>query len=136
MLTKFTFVYVGLLVALVTLANTGVLSPVLVWLHQLPYGDKACHFVLVGGLSFLISSTLSLRRPRRRYVVVATTIVTIALLTSLEEFSQSMLQYRRFDRLDMLCNIAGTLVFGCATLFIPMRAGDALESDCETGVSI
>lgn len=122
MLKTLTFCYAALLATIVLLANVGQLQALSAHLHQLPFGDKTCHFILVGGLSFLVSATLSLRQPRRRLAVVASTIVILSVFASLEELSQSMLSHRQFEPADMLCNIAGTFVFGCAALLLPLRA--------------
>jgi len=122
MLKKLTICYICCLIVIVVAADAGVLSPFLSWVHHIPFGDKACHFTLVGMLSFLISATLSvnMRRSRKRTVVLST-IATLAVLTSLEEISQSLLVARQFSELDLLANVAGTCVFGALALLIPTR---------------
>lgn len=121
MLKIVTVCYTIILAAIVLLANLGLLSEFSAWLHHLPFGDKTCHFLFVGGLSFLISATLGLHHPRHRYRMVALTIVAVSAFTSLEELSQTLLQHRKFDPGDMLCNLAGTWCFGLGALFIPVR---------------
>lgn len=122
MLKKLTILYALFLATIVVGANTGVLKPFLDWLHMLPWGDKVCHFVLVGMLSFLVSVTLSnkIRRWPKRTVVLGT-IVILASLTSLEELSQSMLTFRRFSQGDLLANVLGTFCFGLVALFVPTQ---------------
>ena len=121
MLKTFTYCYAGLLAAILLLADTGELQVFSAWLHHVPFGDKTCHFVLVGGLSFLLSATLSVHVPHRRLAIVVSTILVLAVLSSLEECSQTMLSHRQFEPGDMLCNVAGTCVFGCAALLLPIR---------------
>ena len=121
MLKTFTYCYAALLTTIDLLADTGSLGGLLAWLHHVPFGDKTCHFVLAGGLSFLVCATLSRRRPERRLAVVACTILVLAALTSLEECSQSLSSYRQFEPLDMLCNVTGTLAFGSAVLLLPAK---------------
>ena len=116
-----TVIYTGWLAMIVVSADIGLLSPLSGWLHGVPYRDKVCHFVFVGILSFLACMALShAHGSRRRKVVVVCTILTIALLTSLEEFSQHLFVTRQFSQLDMLCNIAGTLIFGSLALLFPI----------------
>ena len=119
MLRTLTVLYILLLAAIVIGADLGVLNPVSGWLHSVPYGDKTCHFVFVGLMSFFVSASLSmnLQRKRKRTTVLAT-ILVLVVLTSLEEFSQSMLAHRRFSELDMLANIAGTCIFGSFALLL------------------
>lgn len=120
MLKLLTTIYLCALTGIVLAANNGVLSPWMSWLHGIPFGDKACHFLFVGVLSFLVSITIISHRPRSSKVaVVAGTIVLLAALTSLEEMSQALLRHRQYSELDMLCNIAGTCVFGVFSLFWP-----------------
>ena len=122
MLRSFSVLYILVLTAIVIGADIGFLNPVSIWLHRVPFGDKLCHFVFVGMLSFLLSASFSvhLKQKRKRFVVFST-IITLVVLTSLEEMSQTMLVYRSFSRLDMLANISGTCLFGSLALLFPIR---------------
>jgi len=120
MLKLVTVTYCILLAFLVVGADNGLLSPLMSWLHFVPFRDKACHFVFVGLLSFFISATLSINlKTKRKRSVVLWTICILALLTSIEETSQAFLVHRQFSELDMLANIAGACVFGSFALLIP-----------------
>lgn len=119
MFRTLTVIYILLLAMIVIGADLGILRPFSGWLHSVPYGDKTCHFVFVGLMSFFISTSLSmnLQRQRKRTTVLAT-IVVLAVLTSLEECSQSVLAHRQFSEADMLANVAGTFVFGLLALLL------------------
>lgn len=120
MLKSVTVLYIVVLSVIVIGADAGVLSPFTRWLHRIPFGDKTCHFVFVGLLSFLLSASFSLRlRRRKKRVAVLATIAILIVLTSLEEMSQSWLAYRSFSRIDMLANILGTCCFGSLALLLP-----------------
>lgn len=120
MLKYVTFLYVLLLACIVAGANLGVLSPLSGWLHSVPFGDKTCHFLFVGMLSFLISTSLSINlRAKRKRTVVFTSIIILALLTSMEEASQAFLISRQFSKYDMLANVAGAFIFGAMALLVP-----------------
>ena len=120
MLKLLTVAYLGLITAVVISADFGLLS--LGWLHRIPFGDKGCHFVLIGILSFLLCASLSshLRAKRKRTVVLAT-IVILAVLTSMEEMTHSLLPSRQFSTGDMACNIAGSFMLGSLALLMPAR---------------
>lgn len=120
MLKKLTIAYFCWLVFIVVGADLGLLTPLMSWLHSMPYGDKGCHFLFVGIFCFLLSASLAATQQRmsRRRAAVLGTIVLVAAVTSLEELSQSMLRHRQYSELDMLCNIAGTCVFGGLAMLI------------------
>ena len=119
MLRSLTAIYILLLGIIVIGADLGILSPFSIWLHHIPFGDKTCHFVFVGLLSFFVSASLSanLNWKRKRSVVLST-ILVLVILTSLEELSQTMLAYRSFSPLDMFANIAGACIFGSFALLV------------------
>lgn len=121
MLKTLTTCYAIFLILVVLLADAGYLSSLMAWLHYLPAGDKLCHFLLVGGLSFLVTASWSWHHPRYRYRLAVMTIVAISAVTCLEECSQSMLSHRRYDPGDMACNIAGSWCFGLSALLLPVK---------------
>lgn len=126
MLRTLTVLYVLLLAVIVVGADLGVLNLFSGWLHRVPYGDKTCHFVFVGLMSFFVSASLSMHLPRKRKrTTVLATILVLVVLTSLEEFSQSVLTHRRFSEMDMLANIAGTCVFGSFALLLAPTKSNA-----------
>lgn len=134
MLKCFTLLYIALLAVVVAGANLGILSPFVGWVHSVPFGDKTCHFLFVGFLSFLISASLSLNlRKNRKRTVVLSTIVILAVLSSIEEASQSLFASRQFSEYDMLANIAGICVFGGLALLLPSALHG--ESDSPLGDS-
>ena len=112
----FTFIYLILIGLIITLANQGLLS--VQWLRQLPYGDKLGHFILIGGLSFLVNLSFKCPYWRWRGVLILKACVYVALLISLEEFSQYFIPQRSFDLGDLAANYAGILCFGYAAYFL------------------
>ena len=120
MLKLLTVAYLGLIASIVISADIGLLS--LSWVHRIPFGDKACHFLLIGILSFLLCASLSSHlQAKRKRTVVLSTMAVVAILTSMEEMTHSLLASRQFSEGDMLCNIAGTWLLGSLALLIPPR---------------
>jgi len=76
------------------------------WL-KLPYADKVLHFVLFGMLSFFLVGWLA--KMRARWVVAGLVFVSCA-----DEFLQALSPARSFDLGDLVCTLAGVLVFGGA----------------------
>lgn len=117
-----TVAYILLLASIVISADIGAIAPFSAWLHHIPFGDKGCHFLLVGILSFLLSASLTVNlRYQRKRAVVFSTIAILALLTSIEEASQTMLVSRQFSQFDMLANVAGSCVFGLFAFLLPSK---------------
>src|SRR5919106_6585661 len=90
-----------LIVIIIVLANMGALPRYLRFFNNLPYGDKAGHFILYGILTLLIDLALfrSLPFQRPKLVAVINGLI-LALLIGLEEFSQQYFANRTFSLLD------------------------------------
>ncbi|HEX8174524.1 MAG TPA: VanZ family protein [Pyrinomonadaceae bacterium] len=80
--------------------------------RQTPYADKAGHFLLMGVLSLLVNLALSCRKTRIGKLSLLTGSLVVAVVVTLEEFSQIFVRYRSFDPVDLLCDYAGIILFG------------------------
>jgi VanZ family protein len=101
-----------LIVTIIILANIGALPEPLKRVNDLPFGDKAGHFILYGVLTLLVDLSLfrsfPFQRPER--IVVISGLV-LALLIGLEEFSQQYFENRTFSLLDLFASYLGVIVF-------------------------
>ncbi|MBZ0111438.1 MAG: hypothetical protein K8J08_03175 [Thermoanaerobaculia bacterium] len=102
----------GLVVASISLAaSLGWGNRYLVKLHQIPGGDLAGHFLLVGGLSLVATLAFVDRqsvRPRRDWYRV---MVVLGALLTLDELLQSFLPLRSFSLRDLGANYLGITLF-------------------------
>ena len=80
--------------------------------RQTPYGDKVGHFLLMGLFSLLVNLALSCRKIRMGRLSALVGSVIVALVVTVEEFSQIFVRYRRFDPADLLFDYAGIFLFG------------------------
>jgi polysaccharide biosynthesis protein VpsQ len=97
---------------IIVLADAGLLAQYIGFVYQVPWGDKAGHFVLYGILTLLIDLALFRMRPaqsRNRLAVQCGLI--IALLIGVEEFSQQFFADRTFDLVDLLFSYLGVICF-------------------------
>lgn len=101
--TRYALLYFLALVAMVVAADNGRLRAARL-AHEIPWGDKIGHFVLMGILAFTITAAV-----RRRHILVANTVLILVVV--LEEGSQLWLRYRHFEVLDLVANLAGIIVF-------------------------
>ena len=116
--TRYAGFYALALVALVIAANNGRL-PVARLAHQIPWGDKVGHFLLMGTLAFTINVAVG---PQRRAAITANVILALVMIA--EECSQMWLRYRHFEAGDLAADLAGILVFAIAARCFVNRRGD------------
>ncbi len=119
---RLTFFFTLFIIAIIVLADLGILSQLLSFVYQVPYGDKAGHFILYGILTFLINLTTFEARPDQNRKMVAIKIgLVLALLIGLEEFSQRFFVDRTFSLLDLSFSYLGVIVFSWLALKIKSR---------------
>ena len=105
--------FFGLFVlAVVVAADLGWLAPISNVLHSYPGADKVGHFVLIGGLAFLIAASVVQRGGGRTRAAKA--LGVFSLVVVLEELSQLFLATRHFDILDLVFDLLGILILGGA----------------------
>jgi len=110
----FFFIFV---IIIVVLADMGNLPRFLDVFYDIPNGDKLGHFGLFGLLNFFITRAFLSSFPSRPRGWVALSIgLTLALLITLEEFSQKFFAKRTFDLIDLFASLAGLLVGGWMAL--------------------
>jgi len=85
--------------------------------NDLPYGDKAGHFILYGILTLLVDLSLFRSLPTRSPKRFAVTIgLILAVLIGLEEFSQQYFANRTFSLLDLSASYLGVIFFSWLAL--------------------
>lgn len=101
------------LLTIILLADLGFLRPVLFLISRVNYLDKVLHFLLIGTLTFLISSALVETLPslNPKWVLLSAVFILAAVFT-LEEISQGPIRGRDASWADLAANYAGILVFG------------------------
>lgn len=109
-------IFIILLITLVVASDRGDLPGFIKTLKDYPGGDKAGHFVLMGILSFLVNASAMLALPRRKPVlVVLGTSLIIALVVSLEEYSQKFFVNRTSSMVDLVFSYLGIACFSYLT---------------------
>ncbi|HEY1172422.1 MAG TPA: VanZ family protein [Verrucomicrobiae bacterium] len=104
-------VYVLIIALVVMLANDGHYSFIFTWIRAIPDADKIGHFVLMGGLSFVVNLACGLRTftALKRPWLLGSAIVTVIVV--LEEISQAWVPTRTFDLVDLLFDFLGIYCF-------------------------
>jgi len=109
---KLCFSFAVLLLIIIWLANTGNLPAWMVALKAFPGGDKVGHFMLMGCMALLLNISLRQRRMTLAGRSLLLGSILMALLVTLEEFSQIWLPLRSFDWGDLLADYLGIAVLG------------------------
>jgi len=117
--------FTGFLGLVVVAADVGVGNRLWGWLHDVPLGDKICHFTFMLTWTLLINLALSRRTiPGGGPLLVGSLIV--ALMVIAEEFSQLWIPGRSFDLVDLAADSLGLVLGDLLSRRIPLtvRAGD------------
>ncbi|HVF26044.1 MAG TPA: VanZ family protein [Anaerolineales bacterium] len=114
-LAVFFTLFIILIIVLADTGNLGILKIV----NQIPYGDKAGHFVLYGILTLLIDLTLfrslPFQNPMRVTVISG---LMLALLIGIEELSQQFFASRTVSFQDLFAGYLGVIFFSWLALKI------------------
>ena len=104
------------IVLIIVLADKGMLG-ILGVINQIPYGDKAGHFILYGILTLLVDLALFRSLPNSDPKLLAIKCgLLLALLIGLEEFSQRFFPSRTFDLVDLTFSYLGVIFFSWVAL--------------------
>jgi VanZ family protein len=108
-----------LVLLIIVLADMGALPHYLQILKDLPYGDKAGHFILYGILTLLVDLALfrSLPLQSPKQVAVMSGLI-LAVLIGLEEFSQQYFANRTSSLTDLIASYLGMIFFSWLALRI------------------
>src|SRR6185503_6015943 len=111
-----TILFALFIVLIIVLADNGRLG-ILKVVNQIPYGDKAGHFIWYGILTLLIDLTLfhsfPFQSPRRVTVISG---LMLALLIGIEEFSQQFFASRTVSFQDLFAGYLGVIFFSWLAL--------------------
>jgi len=113
-----TILFTLFIILIIVLADLGKLG-ILRALNQIPYGDKAGHFLLYGILTLLLDLTFTrvLPLPHRKLTVLRIALI-LSLLIGLEEYSQQFFAKRTFDLVDLAFSYLGVIFFSWVSLKI------------------
>jgi len=113
----FTALFAAFIIVIIVLADMGRLPHSLRRIYDFPMGDKIGHLVLFGILNFLITLTCLPALPGRIPSRIALSIgSTLALLITLEEYSQKYSANRSSDLIDLTASLLGLGLGGWAAL--------------------
>jgi VanZ family protein len=116
-----TALYALLLVVIVFLADRKESQFLFRFVRGTPYGDKAGHFILMGLFSLTLNLALSCKMVRLWKLNLLMGSLIVALVVTLEEFSQLFIRYRSFDPVDLLFDYAGIFLFGQLACYLSKR---------------
>ncbi len=108
-------IFTVFIIGVIILADKGALPPSITAKIKFPSGDKLGHFILFGLLNYFVTRAFLSSFPSisRGWVTLSVGLI-LALLITLEEFSQKFFVERTFEWIDLLASIVGLLVGGRA----------------------
>ena len=109
---RLAIIFTLFILLIIVLADAGLLARYIGFVYELPWGDKAGHFILYGILTLLLDLALFRARPDRSPRRLAALCgLILALLIGIEEFSQQFFVHRTFDLIDLLFSYLGVTCF-------------------------
>jgi len=124
-----TGIYLLILGVIVFLADQKKYQPLFRRVREMPYGDKLGHLILMGLFSFLLNMALGCRTWRVWRFELLRGSLLVALLVTLEEFSQLFFRTRTFDGVDLVFDYLGIFSFGLLAYFLTKRRRLAVSGD-------
>ena len=124
-LTFFFTLFILLIIVLADQNRLGFLKVI----NDIPFGDKAGHFILYGILTLLLDLTFIRSLPPSSALMTSPKLVVVsiglilALLIGAEEFSQQYFPSRTFDLVDLTFSYLGVIFFSWLGLKIKRRSG-------------
>jgi polysaccharide biosynthesis protein VpsQ len=119
-----TALYCGVIALVIYLADHSQTQYVLAWVRAIPWADKIGHFLLVGGMSFVLNYSFKAKRFWVGPVSFLTASVIVFTIMTLEEVSQIFIATRSFDPGDLLFDYAGIWLFGLLAKRACLREAD------------
>ena|SRR5256885_3919787 len=114
-------VYILLLCAIVFLVDQKRFQFLFKFVRETPYGDKLGHFLLMGGFSFILNMAMGCATIKVWRLRLLKGSLIVALVVTLEEFSQLFIRYRTFDLIDLTCDYLGIFLFAQLAYFLTKR---------------
>lgn len=112
-LTLFFTLFILLIIILADQGKLGIFGVI----NQIPYGDKAGHFILYGILTLLLDLTLIRSVPNRSpKLLVVLMGIFLVLIIGLEEYSQQFFARRTYDLVDLGFSYLGVICFSWTVL--------------------
>ena len=100
--------FAAFLVVIVVLVDSGRLPGFLGMVHAIPGGDKLGHCLLMGTLAFLVNASLG----GARVGIFLKGSLIVAVVVTLEEFSQLAIPQRTFSLWDLAFDYIGIVLGG------------------------
>ncbi len=116
--------FTGFIVYVIVQVNSGTEMPWLGRLGGMPYLDKAGHFFLMGGLSFLAVVAIAPRLPSPPKKATLQVLIALLFLIAAEEISQHWIPSRTLSLADFCFDLAGVGFFGWLALRWISRTGE------------
>ena len=119
----FTIAWQIFISGVVFVADRRLLTPLFSFIRSHPGSDKLGHFILIGGMAFLLNLSLGVREVRWLGLGWLVGSVLVGTVFTLEEVSQIWIPSRTFDLLDLAGDYTGIPFFGWLAKRVAMRRG-------------
>jgi polysaccharide biosynthesis protein VpsQ len=111
-------IFLGFIITIIVLADTGNLPHSIRAIYDFPNGDKLGHFILFGLLDFFVTRAFFSSYPSKSRGWAAFSIgLILAVFIGFEEWTQKFFSNRTSDVVDLLASYAGVVTFAFLAVF-------------------
>ena len=117
----FRYLLIGFLIFIgwvIYLTNTGQQGELISYFTDVPYADKAGHFILTGILTLLANLGLDCRYITIGRINILLGTLLISIIVFLEECTQIYIPTRTFSQWDLLSDFGGIFIFSILSIQI------------------
>ena len=118
LITTLSVIFLGFIIWVIYLANTGQNSIFFELVRSIPYGDKVGHFFLFGLLTLGANFVFKLKSYSLLSCKLYVGSIVVFIFVLLEELSQYYIPSRTLDITDLIADILGITTFSLITKLI------------------
>jgi VanZ family protein len=111
-MTPLAFGYAAVLFLVLLGADFGALAPLGEYVNAYPVLDKSVHFLMYGGLAFVVNAALARRRHGSLAGRIATGSIIVLIAATVEEYSNLLVPCRGWAWSDLVANYVGIVCLG------------------------
>jgi polysaccharide biosynthesis protein VpsQ len=100
------------IIGIIVANDLGQISGIINRINTIPFGDKIGHAIFIGTLAYLLNYALADRLIKIGDYKILLGCLIIAVVMTMEEFSQIWIPTRTFDLVDLLANYLGISMAG------------------------
>jgi polysaccharide biosynthesis protein VpsQ len=106
------FIFFLFIIGIIVANDLGRIKSIINLVNSLPFGDKFGHIIFIGTLAYLLNYALANQLIKIGKYKILLGCLIIAVIMTIEEYSQILIPNRTFDLGDLAANYLGISIAG------------------------